>query len=74
MAGLIIAGGNPPCNTAGATTSALALAQEVQAASFVNHLPENVTNSLSIQEVLDRRLEQSIVALYDTVQIMEGEV
>ena len=31
-----------------ATTSSLALAQEVQTAGFVNHLSENITNALSI--------------------------
>ena len=57
-----------------ATTSSLALAQEVQTASSVNHLAENVTNALSIEEDLDRWLEQRIDALYDILQFMGDEV
>ena len=34
---------------ASATTSVLALAQEVHTASVVNHLAENITNALSIE-------------------------
>lgn len=62
MVGLIIAGTVALITlTASATTSALALAQEVQIASFVNHLAENVTNDLNIQEDLDTQLEQIIL-------------
>lgn len=43
-------------------------------ASFDNHLLENVTNVLSMQDDLDRHLEQRIDTLYDIVQIMGGEV
>ena len=43
-------------------------------ASFDNHLLENVTNVLSMQDDLDRHLEQRIDTLYDIVQIMEHEL
>lgn len=39
---------------ASATTSALALSQEVQTASFVNHPADNVTNAVGKQEDLDK--------------------
>ena len=55
---------------ASASTSELALAKEVQMASFDNHLLENVTNVLSMQDDLDRHLEQRIDTLYDIMQIM----
>ena len=58
---------------ASATTSSLALAKEVQTSSYVNHLAENVTNALSIQENLDRQLEQRTNALDDKVQIIGDE-
>jgi len=77
MVGLIIAGNVVPMALIASATSALALAQEVQTASFVNHLAKNVTNALSTLEDLDRQLEQRIDTLYDiydTMQIMRGEV
>ena len=43
-------------------------------ASFDNHLLENVTNVLSMQDDLDRHLEQRIDTLYDIMQIMGNEV
>ena len=49
---------------ASTTASAIALTQEVKTATFVNHLAKNVTNVLSIQEDLDRHLEQWIDVLY----------
>ena len=57
-----------------ATTSSLALAQEVQTASSVNHLAENITNALSIQEELNTWLEQRIDTLYDIMKIIGNEV
>lgn len=51
MVGLMIAGtGALVTLTASATASALALAKEVQMASFINHLAENVTYVLGIQK------------------------
>ena len=55
---------------ASTTASAIALTQEVEIATFVKHLAKYVTNVLSIQEDLDRHLEQRIDALYDTIQII----
>ena len=49
---------------AGTTASAIASTQEVKTAPFVNHLSNNVTNALSIQEDLDRHLEQSNYSNY----------
>ena len=46
-----------------ASTTASALTKEVKTDTFVNHLGKNVTNVLSIQEDLDRCLEQQIDAL-----------
>ena len=50
---------------AGTTASAIALTQEVEIATFVKHLAKYVTNVLSIQEDLDRHLEEKIDVLYD---------
>jgi hypothetical protein len=55
------------------TASAIALSQEVKSAIFVNHLAKNVTNVLSIQEDLDRHLEQCIYVLYNTTEIREED-
>jgi hypothetical protein len=43
-------------------------------ASFDNHLLENVTNVLSMQDDLDRHLEQRIDTLYDIMKIIGNEV
>ena len=59
---------------ASTTASAIALTQEVKTANFLNHLAKNVTNVLSIQEDLDRCLEQRIDALYDPIQIIGEQV
>lgn len=55
---------------ASTNASVIALTQEVKTATFVN-LANNVTNALSIQEDLDKCLEQRI---YDTIQIIRREV
>jgi hypothetical protein len=57
------------------TASVIVLTQEVKIATFVNHLEKKkITNLLSTQEDLDRRLEQQIDLLYDTIQIFGEEV
>lgn len=75
LVGLIIAGAmalKPLIDIV--ATSPWTLAQEVQTASIVNHPAENVTNALSIEEDLDRQLEQRIDTFYNIVQIMADEV
>ena len=67
VVGLIIAGIAALITLIASTTAAIPLTQEVKTATFVNHLAKNVTNVLSIQEDLDRHLEQQIDALYDTI-------
>ena len=65
IVGFIIAGIAPLIKLIASTTAAIALTQEVKTATFVNHLAKkNVTNALSIQEDLDRHLEQWIDVLY----------
>lgn len=49
------------------------MTQEAKTAIFDNHLTKMFTNVLSIQEYLDRHLEQWVDALYDTIQIIEEE-
>ena len=55
---------------ASTTASAIALTQEGKTATFINNLAKTATNVLSIQEDLDRCLEQGIDVLYDTIQII----
>ena len=74
VVGLIIAGIAALITLIASTTaSAIALTQEVKTANFVNHLAKNVTNVLSIQEDLDRHLEQQIDVLYNTIQTIREE-
>ena len=71
---LISAGKAPFIKLIANTTAAIALTQEVRTATFVNHLAKkNVPSALSIQEDLDRHLEQWTDALY-TIQIIRAEV
>ena len=72
--GFIIAGIAPLIKLIASTTAAIALTQEVKTATFVNHLAKNVTNVLSIQEDLDRHLEQQVDALYNSIQIIVEQV
>jgi hypothetical protein len=75
VVGFIIAGIAPLIKLIASTTAAIALTQEVKTATFVNHLAKkNVTNALSIQEDLDRHLEQRIDVLYNTVQMIGEQV
>ena len=74
MVGLIPAGAVTLTKLiAGAPTSSLALAQEVQTASFLNYLAENIPIP-ELQEDLDRQVEQRIDILYGMVQITGDEV
>lgn len=53
----------------GLIANAATLTEKVKTASFLSHLPENVNNALSIQEGLDRQIEQK----YDTVHTLGDE-
>ena len=54
--------------------STIAWIQEVKTTIFANHSAKTATNALSIQEYLDRHLEQWIDDLYDTLYIIGEEV
>lgn len=57
-----------------AAASAIALSTGIQTAEFVNQLARNVTRTLETQEDWDRRIEQRLNALYDTVQLLGDEM
>lgn len=57
-----------------ATTAAIALTDSVQTVQYVDSLAKNVSMALETQEVIDRKLEDRLNALYDTVQLMGNEI
>lgn len=57
-----------------ATTAAIALSQSVQTAHYVNNLSKNVSQALGTQESIDRKLEEKLNALFDTVNILGEEL
>lgn len=71
--GVLMAGLMAPVSII-ATAAAIALSQTVQTAHFVNNLSKNVTMALGTQESIDRKLEAKINALYDTLNLIGGEI
>ncbi|XP_039708500.1 endogenous retrovirus group K member 113 Env polyprotein-like [Pteropus medius] len=57
-----------------AATAAVALTQTVQTAHYVNNLSRNVTLALGTREDIDRKLEQKLDALYETVEYLGDEI
>ncbi|XP_054574954.1 endogenous retrovirus group K member 19 Env polyprotein-like [Eptesicus fuscus] len=57
-----------------AAAAAAALTQEVQTAHFVNDLSKNVSTALGTQEVIDRKIEEKLNALYDMVMYLGEEI
>lgn len=59
---------------ASASASAVALTQGVNTAHFVNQLMVNITAIMTTQEEWDRKIEQKLNILYDTVNIIGDEL
>lgn len=57
-----------------ATTAGVALAREVQTAHTVNMMGRNVSKAHYIQEDINRKMEERLNALWDTVQVIGDEV
>ncbi|XP_040091533.1 uncharacterized protein LOC120859516 [Oryx dammah] len=57
-----------------AVTASVALAQSVQDATVVDSLAYNVTKVMGTQEDIDRKIEDRLAALYDTVRILGEEI
>ena len=61
VVGLIIAGIAALITLRASTTASAITLTQVKTATFANHLTKTVSNALSIQEDLDRRLEQQMM-------------
>ena len=59
---------------ASVTVSAVALSKEVHMASFVNQLSKNVSVALTMQEIIDKKIENKVNALEETVLLMGQEI
>ncbi|KAB0338056.1 hypothetical protein FD755_025369 [Muntiacus reevesi] len=59
---------------ASATTASVSLAQSVHTANIVDDLAKNTSKALGIQEDIDRKLEDRLNALYDTVRFLGEEI
>lgn len=59
---------------AGVASAAVAITQTVHTAEFVDQLAENVSHALSTQEVIDRKIEQRLNALEETVLFLGRQV
>ena len=58
---------------ASVTVSAVALSKEVHMASFVNQLSKNVSVALTMQEIIDKKIENKVNAL-EGVLLMGQEI
>ena len=56
------------------TVSALALSKEVHTALFVYQLSKNVSVALATQEIIDRKIENKVNALEETVLLIGQEI
>ena len=54
--------------------SAVALSKEVHMASFVNQLSKSVSVALTMQEIIDKKIENKVNALEETVLLMGQEI
>ncbi|KAB0337018.1 hypothetical protein FD754_025408 [Muntiacus muntjak] len=57
-----------------AVTASVSLAQSVHTASIVENLAKNTSIALGIQEDIDKKVEDRLNALYDTVRFLGEEV
>ncbi|KAM5295857.1 endogenous retrovirus group K member 13-1 Env polyprotein-like isoform 1-T1 [Glossophaga mutica] len=57
-----------------AATATIALTEGIQTAEFVNELSHNVSVAFQTQEDWDRKIEQKLNALYDTVRVVGEEL
>ena len=55
---------------ASVTVSAVALSKEVHMASLVDHRSKNVSIALTTQEIIDRKIENKVNALEETVLLI----
>ena len=55
---------------ASVTVSAVALSKEVHTASFVDQLSKNVSVALTMQEIIDKKIENKVNALEEAVLLM----
>ena len=55
---------------ASVTVSTVALSKEVHTASFVDQLSKNVSIALTTQEIIDRKIENKVNALEETVLLI----
>ena len=59
---------------ASVTVSAVALSKEVHTASFVDQLSKNVSVALTMQEIIDKKIENEVNALEETVLLTGQEI
>ena len=59
---------------ASVTVSAIALSKEVHMASFVNQLSKNVSVALTMQEIIDKKIENKVNSLEEAVLLMGQEI
>ena len=59
---------------ASVTVSAVALSKEVYMASFVDQLSKNVSIALTMQEIIDKKIENEVNALEEAVLLMGQEI
>ena len=54
--------------------SVVALSKEVHTASFVDHLFKNVSVALTMQEIIDKKIENKVNALEEAILLMGQEI
>ena len=59
---------------ASVTVSAVALSKEVHMASFVDQLSKNVSVALTTQEIIDKKIEDKVNALEESIPLMGQEI
>ena len=59
---------------ASVTVSAVALSKELHMASFVDQLSKNVSVALTMQEIIDKKIENKVNALEEAVLLMGQEI
>ena len=56
------------------TVSAVALSKEVHTASFADQLSKNVSVALTMQEIIDKKIENKVNALEEAVLLIGQEI
>ena len=59
---------------ASVTVSVVVLTKEVHTASFVNQLSKNVSIALTMQEIIDKKIENKVNSLEEAVLLMGQEI